>query len=69
MAAAWMVACGPAMAEHGSVVDYAKGVVKVEVTDLLWMQQMKLLRSVLERDLASIAGLPVTALHFELKKT
>jgi predicted nucleic acid-binding Zn ribbon protein len=68
LAAAWTVACGRAMAEHGAVVGYAAGVVRVEIADATWMRQMTSLRSVLEREMAKIAGLPVTAIHFELKK-
>jgi hypothetical protein len=68
LAAAWTVACGRAMAEHGSVVGYEAGVVRIAVTDTVWMQQMISLVGVLEREVARIAGVPVTAIHFELKK-
>ena len=68
LAAAWTVACGRAMAEHGAVVGYAAGVVRVEVADAVWMRQMISLGGVLERELARISGLPVAAIHFELKK-
>src|ERR1022692_2529956 len=68
LAAAWAVACGRAMAEHGTVVAYEAGVVRVEVADAVWLQQMISLRAVLERELARIAGLPVSAIKFELEK-
>jgi hypothetical protein len=68
MAAAWTVACGHAMAERGSVVGYAAGVVRIAVADAVWLQQMKALDETLRRELAKIAGLPVAAIHFELKK-
>jgi predicted nucleic acid-binding Zn ribbon protein len=68
LAAAWTVACGKAMADRGAVVGYQAGVVRVEVSDAVWMKQMISLRSVLEREMARIAGLPITAIHFELKK-
>jgi hypothetical protein len=68
LAAAWTVACGPAMAEHGAVVGYEAGVVRVEVAGAVWMRQMISLGGVLERELARISGLPVSAIHFELKK-
>jgi hypothetical protein len=68
LAAAWTVACGRAMAEHGAVVDYAQGVVRVEVADPMWIKQMISLGGVLQREMARISGLPVTAIHFELKK-
>jgi hypothetical protein len=68
LAAAWTVACGHAMAEHGAVVGYAGGVVRVEVADAMWMRQMISLGGVLQREMARISGLPVAAIHFELKK-
>ena len=69
LAAAWTVACGRAMAERGTVLGYEAGVVRIQVADAVWMQQMVSLRGVLERELARIAGLPVAAIHFELKKS
>jgi hypothetical protein len=69
LAGAWTVACGRAMAEHGAVVGYATGVVRIEVADAEWMRQMISLGGVLERELARISGLPVAAIHFELKKS
>jgi hypothetical protein len=68
LAAAWTVACGRAMAERGTVLGYEAGVVRIQVADAVWMQQMVSLRGVLERELARIAGLPVAAIHFEMKK-
>jgi hypothetical protein len=68
LAAAWTVACGHAMAEHGVVVGFEAGVVRVEVAGAVWMRQMISLGGVLERELARISGLPVSAIHFELKK-
>jgi len=68
LAAAWTVACGPAMAEHGAVVGYEAGVVRVEVAGAVWMRQMISLGGVLEREMARISGVPVAAIHFELKK-
>ena len=68
LAAAWTVACGHAMAEHGAVVGYEAGVVRVEVAGAVWMRQMISLGGVLEREMARISGVPVAAIHFELKK-
>ena len=68
LAAAWTVACGRAMAARGAVVGYEGGVVRVEVTDAPWMKQMISLRSELVREMARIAGLTVSGIHFELKK-
>lgn len=68
IAAAWAVVCGSAMAGHGEVVGYDAGVVRIQVADTVWMQQMKSLGGTLERELARIAGVPVATIHFELKK-
>lgn len=68
LAAAWTVACGAAMAERGRVVGYEAGVVRIEVADQTWLRQMTSLRFMLERDLARIAGLPVSAIRFELQR-
>jgi hypothetical protein len=68
LSAAWMVACGRAMAGRGTVVGYDAGVVRVQVADPVWLKQMLSLRSVLEREMARIAGLRVTAINFELEK-
>jgi hypothetical protein len=67
LAAAWTVACGKAMAGHGSVVGYEAGTVRVQVEDGVWLRQMNSLRSVLARDMARIAELPVAGIEFELK--
>lgn len=64
LAAAWTVACGCAMADHGQVVGYEAGVVRVEVSDPVWLRQMISLRSTLERQMAHIAGLQVTTIEF-----
>ena len=68
VAAAWTVVCGSAMAGHGKVVGYDAGVVRIQVADTVWMQQMKSLGGTLERELARIAGVPVATIHFELKR-
>ena len=68
LAAAWTVACGCAMADRGVVMGYERGVVRVEVADAVWMRQMMSLRGVLEREMAKIAGVAVSGIHFELKK-
>lgn len=70
LAAAWTAACGRAMAGRGSVASYDAdtATVRIVVSDPLWLQQMTALRSTLARDLASLSGLPVTELRFELEK-
>ena len=70
LAAAWAIACGRAMAERGTVIGYDDGgVVRIEVSDAVWMRQMILLRGTLARDIARIAALPVSGIHFELKRS
>ena len=56
------------MAERGNVVGYADGVVQIEVESQVWLNQMHSLRSVLAREMAKIAEVPVHAIHFEVKK-
>lgn len=67
LAAAWPVACGSAMAARGEVTSYEDGVVTVVVSDKEWMQQMRSMSSILERELAKIAGVKVTGIHFEVR--
>lgn len=64
LAAAWMVACGRAMAEHGTVAGFEDGVVRIEVSDAVWLQQMRSLRGTLERELAKVSGLKVAGIEF-----
>jgi hypothetical protein len=65
LAAAWPVACGSALASRGEVVGYDKGIVRVVVSSAEWMQPLAQMRLVLTSDLARIAGVPVSAIHFE----
>ncbi len=68
LAAAWTVACGRAMAEHGTVTGYEDGMVQVQVGDAIWLRQMISMRGTLEGEIARIAGVKVSGIHFELKK-
>jgi hypothetical protein len=67
LAAAWPVACGSALASRGKVVGYDKGIVRVVVSSAAWMQPLAQMRLVLTSDLARIAGVPVSAIHFEMQ--
>jgi|ERR1700733_842332 hypothetical protein len=67
LAAAWTVACGKAMADHGAIAGYDAGVVRIEVADAVWLKQMISLRGTLEREVARVAGLAVARIEFELK--
>jgi hypothetical protein len=68
LAAAWPVACGRAMAEHGEVTGFFEGTVAVAVSDAAWLSQMMSMRSILQHEIARIARVKVTAIHFEMKK-
>ena len=63
--AAWPVACGSALAGHGEVAGYEDGVVHILVSSDEWMQPLAQMRLILTSDLARIAGVPVSAIHFQ----
>ena len=65
---AWPVVCGTAMAGHGEVLSLTDGVVSIAVEDAVWLGQMLSMRSILQHDLARIASVKLTGIHFELKK-
>jgi hypothetical protein len=69
LAVAWPVVCGTAMAMHGKIIDYQDGVVLIEVSDGDWMRQMISMRGQIGGELGRIAGVRVTEVHFERKKT
>jgi predicted nucleic acid-binding Zn ribbon protein len=69
LTAAWQVACGTAMARRGVVLGFEDGVLRVEVADLGWLQQMRGMQAVLEHEVARIAEVKPVAIHFELKKS
>ena len=64
LSAAWTVACGRAMAEHGEIVGFADGVLEVEVADTAWLGQMVSMRGHLASEVGRIAGVPVREIHF-----
>jgi Dna[CI] antecedent, DciA len=68
LAAAWPVACGSAMAAHGTVVGYADGIVRVEVKDAAWLQQLVSMRGQLVGEMSRISGVKVAAIHFERER-
>jgi predicted nucleic acid-binding Zn ribbon protein len=68
LAAAWPVACGKAIAGRGTVMGYSDGVVRVQVEDGAWLQQLTSMRGQLAREMARIAGVPVREIHFERKR-
>jgi predicted nucleic acid-binding Zn ribbon protein len=68
LAAAWPVACGKTMAERGTVVGYDDGVLRVQVEDGAWLQQLMSMRGQLAGEMARIAGVRVSEIHFEMKR-
>jgi hypothetical protein len=69
LTAAWTVACGRAMAERGTISGYADGIVRVEVSDPVWLRQMQALRGTLEREMARISGVKVQSIDFVMKRS
>lgn len=67
LAAAWPVACGKTMANRGEIVGFENGVVAVQVQDSVWLDQMRSMGSVLQSQLAKIAGVKIAGIHFEVK--
>lgn len=66
LAAAWPVACGPALAGHGTIGHLdAEGTLHVRVDDAAWMKQFLQMRSALSNDLGRIAGVRLNGIHFE----
>jgi Dna[CI] antecedent, DciA len=68
LAAAWPVVCGRALAERGAVVGYVDGVVRVQVEDGVWSRQLVSMRVQLAGEMARIAGVRVSEIHFERKR-
>jgi hypothetical protein len=66
--AAWTVACGRALAAHGVLTSFDNGHLRIEVDDKVWLDQLNSMRAMLERELERISGIPVTAIHFQLRK-
>jgi hypothetical protein len=69
LAAAWPVVCGKAMAERGTVVGYLDGVVRVQVENGVWLRQLMSMRGQLASEMARIAEVRVSEIHFEMKRT
>jgi hypothetical protein len=67
LSVAWPVACGPAMARRGVVAGFEGGILRIEVSDPIWLDQMRAMQSVLQHELARIADVKLAGIHFELK--
>lgn len=68
LAAAWPVACGRVLAERGTVVGYVDGEVWIEVQDGAWLRQMMSMQGQLAGQMARIAGVKVSGIHFKVKR-
>ena len=68
LTAAWPVACGPALAEKGEIIGLTNGIVRVEVKNSVWLEQLRSMQQVLERELARIADVKLSGIHFEVKR-
>ena len=68
LAAAWPVACGKTMAKRGTVLGYDDGILRVQVENRAWLQQLMSMRGQLAGEIARIAGVRVSEIHFEMKR-
>ena len=66
--AAWPVACGKALADRGEIISFSDGIVEVQVESLVWLDQMRSMRAILESELAKVAGVKIAAIHFQVKR-
>jgi hypothetical protein len=65
LAAAWNVACGAALAGHGEPLYLDnEGTLHVRVTGAEWLQQFLQMRSMLTAELARIADVKLSGIHF-----
>ncbi len=60
--------CGKTMAERGTVVGYDDGVLRVQVENRAWLIQLMSMRGQLAGEMARIAGVRVSEIHFEMKR-
>jgi hypothetical protein len=66
VAAAWPVVCGSALADHGEVLYLdEERMLHVLVMGPDWLQQFLHVRSSLANDLARVAGVRLSGIHFE----
>lgn len=66
LAAAWVVACGPALAQRAEVLGLDDNrVLHVRVLQPAWREQFVQMRTMLTDDLRKIAGVRLQTVHFE----
>jgi hypothetical protein len=68
LAAAWPVACGKTMAGRAVVMSYDEGILRVQVENKAWLRQLTAMREHLAGEMAKIAGVRVSEIHFEMKR-
>ena len=70
LTAAWPVACGSALASHAQITELdAERVLHIKVASSEWMQPFLHSRTALQNDLARIAAVRLTGIHFEVKES
>jgi len=70
LSAAWPVACGSALASHAEITELdADHVLHLTVASSEWMQPFLHNRTALQNDLARIASVKLTGIHFIVKGT
>lgn len=67
ISAAWVVVCGRALSERGSISGFADGIVQVEVVDTVWLRQLTGMRKQLIRELGHVANVPVKDVRFKVR--
>jgi hypothetical protein len=65
---AWVTVCGRALGARSNVVGYSQGIVKIEVSEGAWFEEVRSMTDHLKRELPRISGVPVRELHFIVKK-
>jgi hypothetical protein len=66
LAAAWTVACGPALAARANILGLdGDGVLHVRVLEPGWREQFAQMRPKLTEELRRIAGVRLQTIHFE----
>ncbi|ADW67359.1 DciA family protein [Granulicella tundricola] len=65
--AAWPVACGRQLAERARITAFESGTVQIEAEDNVWLAQLLSMRAMLEVELAKIAAVKLSGIHFYLK--
>jgi len=70
LTAAWPVACGSALASRAEITALSPDrVLHITINSPEWLQPFTHTRTALQNDLARIAAVPLTGIHFEVKGT